>query len=349
METTAQCLLEKEFNLLDLLPIAAFVIDRDHNIVHWNRRLEEWSQIPKSTTIGKKLSNYAPIFKRDQNVRRIEGVFRNGLPTVFSSQLNKRIIPIIHKDDEYCVQHTTVTPLPRPDGGYFALFTIQDVTDLSHRIKGYKEMRDCALREVEERKRVEGKLREAVKTAERMAEKMKIVSSIDGLTGISNRRFFDETYEKEWNRAKRENQPISLIMLDIDFFKLYNDNYGHLAGDECLRQVALTITGFVKRPTDFFARFGGEEFVIILPNTESAGAIKLAKSLRLGLENREIIHAYSNASDFVTASFGISTTIPNNGMDPEQLIRFADEALYNAKKDGRNRVIVKNLPPGLPG
>ncbi len=346
METMAQNLLEKEFRLLDLLPIAAFVIDCDHNIVHWNRRLEEWSQIPRSSTIGKKFSLYAPMFKNKQYVKRIEGVFRNGLPIVFSSQLNKHIIPIIHKDDEYCVQHTIVTPMPGPDSTYFALFTVQDVTDLSHRIRGYKEMRDRALREVEERKRVEDKLMQAVKTAEKMAEKMKIISSIDGLTGISNRRFFDETYEREWNRAKREKQPISLILLDIDFFKLYNDNYGHLAGDECLRQVALTITGFVKRPTDFFARFGGEEFVIILPNTKSKGAVKLAKSLRLGLENREIIHAYSSASDFVTASFGVSTTVPDNGMDPEHLIKFADEALYNAKKDGRNRVIVKNLPPG---
>ena len=175
------------------------------------------------------------------------------------------------------------------------------------------------------------------KQAEEMIQRL---SYLDGLTGIPNRRRFDEILLKEWRRLMRSGKPLSIVMCDNDYFKLYNDTYGHQKGDQCLKEVASTLKTSLKRPDDLVARYGGEEFVVILPETDCAGAVKLAETLRSSIENLKLTHEKSSVSHFVTISLGVSTTIPDPGDSPDRLISKADQALYQAKKEGRNRVMV---------
>lgn len=167
------------------------------------------------------------------------------------------------------------------------------------------------------------------------------LSSQDGLTGIPNRRRFDEFLDLEWRRALRENDgaEISLIMIDIDCFKIYNDSYGHQAGDDCLKKVAWTLNKGVNRSTDLMARYGGEEFVCVLVNTPLEVAMVLAEGMRKAVEDCNLAHNHSTVSDRVSISLGVSVSAPNKDNTPENLIKLADEALYKAKETGRNQVI----------
>ncbi len=162
-------------------------------------------------------------------------------------------------------------------------------------------------------------------------------ATTDNLTQISNRRAFDVYLKQEWKRAKREELSIALIMIDIDYFKLYNDHYGHEAGDRCLYTVAQTIRQAVKRPSDFVARYGGEEFAVILPNTERIGAETVANSIQKAIHDLQLPHAQSPISSYITLSIGISIQIPTSE-DFIILIQTADHALYKAKHQGRNRI-----------
>ena len=188
--------------------------------------------------------------------------------------------------------------------------------------------KDEAFRALEESK---AKLAEANRTLQKL-------SSLDGLTGIANRRNFDETLNKEWNRAMRSEKSIGLLMLDIDFFKLYNDHYGHQGGDDCLKKFAKGLDSAIHRETDFLARYGGEEFSGILPDTDLNGSVKVAEEMRLAIKDLRIEHAKSTVSDLVSVSIGVSAIIPQQGTDPKILIGAADQALYKAKEDGRDRV-----------
>jgi len=161
-------------------------------------------------------------------------------------------------------------------------------------------------------------------------------SLMDGLTGIANRRYFDENFDKEWERALLSGDSLSLVFIDIDFFKKYNDYYGHLAGDDCLRQVGKTLRNSVG---DLVARYGGEEFVIVLPATSIAEAACVGEKVRSNIESIGIVHPSSEVSQYVTVSVGIATMIPEKNMIPVSLLEQADAALYQAKRKGRNRVI----------
>jgi diguanylate cyclase (GGDEF)-like protein len=162
-------------------------------------------------------------------------------------------------------------------------------------------------------------------------------SSTDGLTGISNRRCFDEFLEREWGRATRNHSPLSLILLDIDFFKAFNDHYGHLAGDDCLRQVAHGLARSVRRPADLVARYGGEEFASLLPDTDAKGAAWMANHFLETMNAMNIPHARSELADHVTLSMGVATLIPLVGQSSSELVLHADQLLYEAKKNGRNQ------------
>lgn len=173
----------------------------------------------------------------------------------------------------------------------------------------------------------------------RQRDLLKKLSLIDGLTSIPNRRSFDEFLDFEWKRALRTKTPISIIMMDIDYFKLYNDYYKHTAGDECLKKVAHTLSNSIKRKTDLVARYGGEEFVCALPFVEIDDAVNIAENMRQNVMNLKISHApLSSVSEYVTMSFGVATTIPNLYITPEKVIETADKALYEAKAAGRNQV-----------
>lgn len=170
---------------------------------------------------------------------------------------------------------------------------------------------------------------------------LEALSHRDGLTGIANRRYFDKVLEREWNAAKREKKTLSLILFDIDYFKKYNDTYGHLAGDDCLCQVAIAASRAIKRPRDILARYGGEEFALILPDTDANGASFCAEQIRFEIESLNIVHTSSQINSYVTASVGISTISPYiESTTPQQLIKESDLALYQAKREGRNCVKV---------
>lgn len=168
-------------------------------------------------------------------------------------------------------------------------------------------------------------------------DKLGRLVNLDGLTQLANRRCFDEYLEQEWQRLGREQMPLSLIMCDIDFFKNYNDTYGHIAGDDCLRKVSRLIKQSVRRPADLAARYGGEEFVLVLPNTETAGAIAIAESIKQGLLELALPHEDSLVSEFVTLSMGVTSIIPKVDSLPSILLTAADYALYRAKELGRNQ------------
>jgi len=170
------------------------------------------------------------------------------------------------------------------------------------------------------------------------------LSYTDGLTGISNRRNFDSYIEMSWNNCLNSNKPLSLIMMDIDYFKLYNDNYGHIKGDDCLKAVAKELSKSAKRTLDLSARYGGEEFVIILPETHKDGAEIIAEEIRKNIINLDIPHESSPISKNVTLSLGVTTMVPNNQHTISEFINDADKALYEAKSLGRNRTCsVDNL------
>ncbi|MEM6445968.1 MAG: PleD family two-component system response regulator [Cyanobacteria bacterium P01_D01_bin.123] len=162
------------------------------------------------------------------------------------------------------------------------------------------------------------------------------IANLDGLTQVANRRRFDDYLEREWRRLARDRQPLSLILCDIDYFKRYNDYYGHQSGDACLQAVAQALEGAVKRPADLVARYGGEEFAVVLPNTTAEGAVHVAKLLRMEVKHLEIVHAQSSASPHVTLSMGVSCMIPTFDTSPMELIAISDKALYVAKDAGRD-------------
>lgn len=187
------------------------------------------------------------------------------------------------------------------------------------------------IEDITERKVAEQKLHEA-------NELLRHLSSVDGLTGVNNRRSFDERFEIEWQRSIQNSTPLSLIMLDIDCFKSFNDTYGHQGGDECLKQVAKTIFNVLEKPLDGVYRYGGEEFSVILPETTKEGAQIVAEKIRIAIEKLEIPHASSTVSEWVTISLGTATTVPTKCTPWTDLVAAADKALYRAKNEGRNCV-----------
>lgn len=186
--------------------------------------------------------------------------------------------------------------------------------------------------DISERKKTEEKLITLQKKLEEFSFK-------DGLTGVANRRMFDSVMEVEWSNARRNHQPISIIMLDIDYFKQYNDHYGHVQGDDCLKKVAHALSKAATRSHDFCARFGGEEFIIVLPETDEAAAKRVAERCKQALFKAQIPHAKSEVGQMLTVSFGVGTITPNTNDDPLRFIQTVDQRLYIAKQNGRNCIV----------
>jgi diguanylate cyclase (GGDEF)-like protein len=173
-------------------------------------------------------------------------------------------------------------------------------------------------------------------------QKLELLANMDGLTQIANRRCFDNYLAVEWPRHQREQNPLALIMIDIDYFKVYNDSYGHQGGDECLIKVAQEIAKVTQRQTDLVARYGGEEFAVILSNTNIKGALKVANTIQTAIASLQIPHQNSQVSNYITLSMGVASLVPTLEQNLETLISYADQALYAAKEQGRNRVIAHN-------
>ncbi len=195
-----------------------------------------------------------------------------------------------------------------------------------------------SVKRVMEKYRLEQQNRQLLKELARKNRELERLSLLDALTAIPNRRWFDRVMEQEWNRSIREKLPLSLIMADIDWFKSYNDSYGHQEGDNCLREVACVLNRSLQRPGDFAARYGGEEFAVILPDTDEKGAGTVAETILKRIAEQNIPHRASEIAGHVTLSLGFSTAWPGKGSVLSELIENADRALYQAKAEGRNRV-----------
>ncbi len=227
------------------------------------------------------------------------------------------------------------------------LVKLPDAIELIARINAHTKHyltakeRDEAYQSIQD---MQQQLEDANKQLEFRNEELQRLSSLDGLTGIANRRTFDETLRQEWNRSNRSgnSNEVALILIDIDYFKLYNDNYGHQKGDDCLKKFSWTLNKCISRDCDLFARYGGEEFVVILSGTGSEGALTVATRLQKALAVEKISHEFSSVSKIVTISLGVASLIPDTSNSPEDLIGKADKALYNAKEHGRNQIIVSS-------
>lgn len=198
--------------------------------------------------------------------------------------------------------------------------------ELQSRLKAGRRILECQVA----LEKLAGELHQANEELGRMV-------TIDGLTGIANRRHFDNQFREEWRRAVRESTSLSVILADIDYFTNYNNTYGHCQGDECIKQVASTLSSVISRGGDLVARYGGEAFAVLLPNTDSVGAIVVAEALRVAV-NRLVLEHRSSPLQSVTLSFGLAVGWPEPDEQPERLLEKADKALYQAKAAGRNQV-----------
>jgi len=218
-------------------------------------------------------------------------------------------------------------------GAHDYLVKLPDELELTARIRrhsaGYisRLQRDAAYRS----------LRASQDNLARVNEELRRLAALDGLTGIANRRRFDEAIQVEWSRGRRRTSPLALLLCDVDHFKLYNDHLGHPAGDLCLKKMAAVLTGQLKRPADLAARYGGEEFALLLPDTDLAGAVRVGEACRAGLERLALPHPGAPGG-VVTMSMGVACIVPGEHDHPGELVARADAALYDAKRSGRNRV-----------
>lgn len=237
------------------------------------------------------------------------------------------------------IRRTVIAPVTRlmrhaeqvAAGNYAARTEVETPNELAVLAAGFNDMSAAIESDIAQRRQVEADLLEAKNRLEALAHQ-------DGLTGLPNRRRFDDGLDKEWRRARREQQALAALMMDIDYFKGYNDHYGHGAGDECLKRVAAALAGALVRPGDLVARYGGEEFVALLPDTDLEGARLVAGHLRSAVEALALPHEKSQAASCVTVSIGCASLMPAPDDTPAQLLEAADRMLYQAKSGGRNRV-----------
>lgn len=294
--------------------VGAVVIDAKQNIVLWNRWIEQHA-LRTPIQAGVQFTDTFPDMLNGRTHAAIRDALSNNFPSLISQTLNKAPFPLYASEFDASSNRRmqqAVQVIPFEVAGMARHCLIQ-ITDVSKMV-----MREKLLRE--------------------QSAVLKAMSYTDGLTGIANRRQFDERLAEECGRARRAGTPLSLCIVDIDFFKPYNDSYGHLDGDYCLRQVALTLAGVLQRPGDLIARYGGEEFAAILPVTDRDGAMRMAESMRAAVQARGFDHRASTVAQCVTVSIGVSTLMPTGDDDENRLIAATDLGLYEAKNAGRNQV-----------
>jgi diguanylate cyclase (GGDEF)-like protein/PAS domain S-box-containing protein len=214
------------------------------------------------------------------------------------------------------------------DNGYV---WIRDVVHVVRNDKGETEALIGFMFDITERKKTEENLLS-------LQKELEVLSFKDGLTNIANRRRFDSSFELEWERARSERQPLSVLLLDVDFFKQYNDLYGHTQGDKCLVDIAQTLSLALDGPRDLVARYGGEEFVVLLPDADAGVALKVAERCQRLLQKKNILHALSPHGRQVTVSIGAGTVVPEGETERAGFIKAVDQQLYTAKNNGRHRI-----------
>lgn len=306
-------------------PLRGFILGFFHTHALLDRLLEEYSASDIDLTL---LNNsidlkHRILYHHQSKIGEpvVTATYRTPLPVLAGHHLSLRARPT----DSYLSRHSSQGPhLIMLSGVVFTFL-----------VAAYLRM--AAVRSAEIEELVKARTRKLNETNDKLAS----LSMTDGLTNIANRRNFDSHLDVEWKRSIREQQPLTLMLIDIDCFKAYNDYYGHLQGDHCLRQVARALHEQTSRPRDLVARYGGEEFALILPHTDCA-AKSLGEQCRAAIEVLAVPHAASPIASCITVSIGIANLIPQRGSQPVDLIALADQALYHAKETGRNRVVLAN-------
>ncbi|WP_422966908.1 diguanylate cyclase [Undibacterium curvum] len=306
--------------ILNTISLGLIVVDSQQTVTLWNDWVVRHSGIEAKLAVGKTINNAFAEPPSRAFAMALANTLNYGLPVVLSNALHRSPLALFERmlDMPGAVrihQSVTLTPV-QIDGERCCLIQI---TDSTTSIKREKILRSHS-------------------------ELLKKEATTDGLTGIYNRRFFDEHFKMALGHSTRQNSSISIFMVDIDFFKEYNDFYGHVIGDKALIEVATTLKQQLLRASDVVARFGGEEFILMLPNMAQESAVQFAEKLRLAIWNSDIPHARSKIGDRVSISIGYSHFNKMEGTDPNALLSTADAALYEAKKQGRNRCFYKELP-----
>lgn len=308
-------------NLMQHLVVPTFVLDRDCRVIVWNHACERLTGVSAAEVIG--TANHWQAFYSEPRFCLADVLAQrreDELDTLYAYHTEPSEYGHGIKAENWCIMPRMGTrlylaidagPIYGEDGQLLAVVeTLRDMTDHKNA--------QIALQQL---------------------------ATSDGLTGIANRRSFDEKIDLEWSRAQRQTGPLSLIMVDVDYFKRYNDHYGHQGGDECLKAVSAILQGQALRAADMTARYGGEEFAVILPNTDLEGARKVAERIRSETEALALPHANSDVAPWVTLSLGVACLTPTLGSQSRALIALADQALYLAKESGRNRACVAPMKP----
>jgi diguanylate cyclase (GGDEF)-like protein len=296
--------------------VGTIVLDSDQRVVFWNHWMEQHSRLAADEVLGKTFIEIFPEMEHGRTHDAIRGALTHNFASLISQSLNKAPFPFYapSADPAQKVRIQQAVQVMPIEVATMMRHCLVQITDVSMAVEREKQLRE--------------------KTQELESQ-----NYTDGLTGIANRRNFDSYLEDEFRRAKRSVTPLSLIMLDVDYFKNYNDNYGHQKGDQVLIQVASALSSVINRSGDLLARYGGEEFAAILSNTHAEGAYRMAEEMRSIVEAQAIEHGYSKVAKCITISLGVATLIPTLDSSPSRLIDAADRALYQAKASGRNRVV----------
>jgi diguanylate cyclase (GGDEF)-like protein len=303
-------------SVLAALNLGAVVLDNSRQVVLWNGWMTRYSGLSAAKVIGQDFFTLFPELRNKRLDSAIAQALRDNFPSVLSQTLHKAPFPLYstvqaRAQDNRMQQAVAVTPLELPDAPRHCLIQITDVSAAVHREKLLREQ----------------------------ALELRSQTISDGLTGIANRRHFDVAMDKEIRRAKRAGSPLTLLMIDIDSFKAYNDTYGHQLGDDTLIKVAGALAAMLQRPLDLIARYGGEEFAVILPDMGTERSLVLADAMRQRIVDLAIPHSSAAGYDRVTISIGLATHTMAQPVELADLLGMADRALYDAKKSGRNRVV----------
>lgn len=301
-------------NIFNNINIGLLVVDQDENILMWNAWMVKHSGISSEIALTKKINEVFNTPPSPAFLNALRNILQYGLPVLLSNALHRAPLALFSDDDEnnspaLIDQSITLTSL---SGSGEKRCCLIQITDASTSIKREKMLRSHS-------------------------ELLKKDATTDSLTGLFNRRFFDEHYRISLGQAIRQKLPMSIFMIDIDYFKQYNDYYGHPTGDKVLIQVANALKSQISRSSDMLARYGGEEFILVLPNMTDEHGLQFAEKIIDAIAKLNIPHLKSKTSDRITISIGLSTYDPSKHSEASALVDAADTALYRAKHQGRNR------------